>query len=222
MIRLINIALAQNESVPNTPSETTDAVGIIPNCALEKGGAETLQCGLELFTNIADILLGIVGAVFLAVLVYGGVLWLTSRGDSAKVSKSTKMLWSSALGLLIVFGAFSAVSYGVEVLRGQPGTIALEGGYVACVTTEPIRNAEGDVIGAGTPINEGQACAPGFECKSGTCCDTEVLSKDGTCETAADKGENLSSSNLDEIVVEEDYVELEDVQDEYPLLEIFN
>lgn len=162
MIRFINTALAQNVTVPSTPGQAAgtavQAEGIVPACATKFGGAETLDCALQMFINVADIVLGIVGAVFLAVLVYGGILYLTSAGDSGKVQKSTKMLLSSIVGLLIVFGAFSGVTYGVNILRSGDASSLTSDEYVTCGTPS-------------APLNEGGTCGPGLICQEGVCFD---------------------------------------------------
>lgn len=171
MIPFIRAALAANTTVPVTPAgeagTAVEASGIVPTCATQPGGAQTLDCVLQMFINIADILLGVVGAVALAIIVWGGVLYLTSHGNSAQVTKANKMLLSAGVGLLFVFGAFSGVQYGVNVIRGGNGNSNISGEFFTCV----------DAVGE--PANEGQACAAGFVCNAGACCDT--LDLDGKC-----------------------------------------
>lgn len=160
MIPLVRQAFAQNPSVPSTPGQEDGLLnpsqGIVPECATQAGGAQDLNCFLELFINTADILLGLVGAIMLAVLVYGGFLYLTSQGDSSKVGKATKMLTGSLVGLLIVFGAYTGVTWGVQILRGDvSGT---DSTYYLCGTEA-------------NPENDGEACAAGFVCANGACID---------------------------------------------------
>ncbi len=162
MIPFIHEALAQNVTVPSTPGQeagtAVEASGIVPACATKLGGADTLDCALQLFINVADIMLGVVGAIFLAVVVWGGILYLTSRGDSGKVQKATKMMLGSVVGLLIVFGAFSGVQYGVNILRGGDAGSQNSVNFVTCGTVA-------------VPENEGQRCGPRFICQQGVCVD---------------------------------------------------
>ncbi|PIR47460.1 hypothetical protein COV06_03310 [Candidatus Uhrbacteria bacterium CG10_big_fil_rev_8_21_14_0_10_50_16] len=171
MIPFIHTALAANATIPNTPGLSTgtaiDASGIIPTCATKPGGPDAnlaLDCALQLFINIADILMGMVGIILLVVIVWGGVLYLTARGDSAKVTKATKMFISSFIGLLIVFGAFSGVQYGVNVLRSGDASSVSSSEFLTCGAPPPAPVSE--------QLNNGKACAPGFICKAGVCCDT--------------------------------------------------
>ena len=69
------------------------------------------------------------------------------------------MLTGSLVGLLIVFGAFGAVTYGVHFIRGGEGTSRAISQYVTCGTPD-------------VPENEGQVCGPAGTCASGVCVPT--------------------------------------------------
>ncbi len=174
MIFALQTLLAQNPTVPLTPAtERVAGSGIIPQCATQEFGADNLECFLELFINIADVLLGVVGVVLLAVLVWGGIIYLTSAGEPDKIKKATQMFLGSFVGLLITFGAFSAVSWGVAILHGGDAT-QIEGGYYTC-GTPPQKNEHGVVIDAGDPQNENQPCGPNATCYLGVCVDNVIL-----------------------------------------------
>lgn len=54
--------------------------------------------------------LSIIGTITLAMFTYGGVLWLTSMGESDKVEKGKKIFVWTTLGLAIIAGAYTAVT----------------------------------------------------------------------------------------------------------------
>jgi len=63
--------------------------------------------------------LGIVGAIFLAVFVYGGGLWMTAGGDAGKVARAKSALMQSLIGVVIV-----ALSYTIlNVLFSVAGSL---------------------------------------------------------------------------------------------------
>ncbi|MEK7108419.1 MAG: pilin [Patescibacteria group bacterium] len=166
--------LAQNPTVPVTPAaERVAGSGIIPQCATKEFGADSLECVLELFINIADILLGVIGVVLLAIIVWGGLIYLTSSGEPDKVKKATQMFTGAAVGLLIVFGAFAAVSWGVAILRGD-NTSEIAAQYYTCGTPF-LRDERNVVIGDGNPQNDNQPCAPNATCRLGVCVDSASL-----------------------------------------------
>ena len=61
----------------------------------------------ELVNNIVMGILGIVGAIALAMFVYGGVLWMTSMGNQNRIEKGKETLVWATIGLLIVFSSFA-------------------------------------------------------------------------------------------------------------------
>lgn len=69
-------------------------------------GAET---SLEVVIgNIINTLLSISGVIFLVLMVYGGYLWMTARGEEKTVEKAKNVIWSGIIGIIIV-----ALSYGI-------------------------------------------------------------------------------------------------------------
>jgi len=54
-------------------------------------------------------MLSVVGVVFLILMVYGGVRWMTARGESEIVEKSKGIIRNAMTGLVIVFLAYAIV-----------------------------------------------------------------------------------------------------------------
>jgi len=54
--------------------------------------------------------LGISGVVALIMIIYGGVLWLTSGGNTDKVQKGRDTLIWAVLGLIVIFSAYAIVN----------------------------------------------------------------------------------------------------------------
>ncbi len=52
----------------------------------------------------------ILGALFMALVVYGGYLWLVSQGDQKMIDKGKGMIVNAAIGVVIVFSAY-AITY---------------------------------------------------------------------------------------------------------------
>lgn len=53
--------------------------------------------------------LSVVGSIALLMFVYGGFLWLTSRGDAKLVTKGKDTMMWAILGLVIIFSAYVIV-----------------------------------------------------------------------------------------------------------------
>lgn len=77
----------------------------------------TLNDIMQVFVNISNFIIGISGSLVLIVTVYGGFLWLTSQGNSEQIAKGVTAMRGSLIGLLIIFGAFTAINLLTGALR---------------------------------------------------------------------------------------------------------
>ena len=58
-------------------------------------------------TGIVKGLLTLVGVIFMALLIYGGFLYMTSAGNEEKVKKGKNTIIASVIGLLIIISGYS-------------------------------------------------------------------------------------------------------------------
>ncbi len=66
---------------------------------------------IETITVILDWLIGILGIVAVIVIILGGVQYMTSSGDAAKVKKAKDTILYGIVGLVICALAFSIVNF---------------------------------------------------------------------------------------------------------------
>lgn len=84
---------------------------------LQKGSAISLPLPLsdispqKLVGRIISALLGVVGAVALAMFVYGGLRWMTAAGNPEVIKKARATIVWAALGLVMIFGAYAVVNF---------------------------------------------------------------------------------------------------------------
>lgn len=68
--------------------------------------------------QIIRVLLGLLGIIFLALLIFAGYNWMTAAGDEEKVKKSKEQIASAVIGLLIILAAYSITKFVLDcVLR---------------------------------------------------------------------------------------------------------
>ncbi len=75
---------------------------------------------------VVNLLLGLVGTLFLVYMVYAGFVILTSRGEEDKISKAKSTIQTCIIGVLIILMAYGIVSFVTSSLlqiRDVPGTI---------------------------------------------------------------------------------------------------
>ncbi len=93
-----------------SPSPFMDmlAAGLLPNVC---GIGPCQLCDLwQLAHNVIGFLLKIAVPIAIAMLFYGGFLYITAGADGGNVAKGKKTIVSAAIGLLIAFGAYAIVN----------------------------------------------------------------------------------------------------------------
>lgn len=63
-----------------------------------------------IFSSIINTVISMLGIIFIALMIYGGYLWMTARGNEDQVEKSKKLITAAVIGLIIVLSAY-AISY---------------------------------------------------------------------------------------------------------------
>lgn len=70
----------------------------------------------QLIGFFIQALLGISGSIALAMIVYGGFLWLTAGGNPGRIDSGKQTLIWSVLGLLVIFGANILANFVISTL----------------------------------------------------------------------------------------------------------
>jgi Trk-type K+ transport system membrane component len=70
----------------------------------------------SLTVTLIQGLLGILGLVFVILLIYGGVTWMTSMGQEEKIKKARSTIRNSVIGLLIIMLSYAIVFYVLYLL----------------------------------------------------------------------------------------------------------
>lgn len=73
--------------------------------------------------NIIRVMLGLLGVVAVAVIIYGGVVWMTAQGIPEKIEKAKKILIGATIGLVIVLSAFAITSFILNQLLQAVGPV---------------------------------------------------------------------------------------------------
>lgn len=91
------------------------------NQNLESVGAASGLGTASLGTIVARIIrifLGTLGAIAIGITLYGGFLWMTARGDEAKVQKAKDVLRNGAIGLTIILSSYAITEFIISRLQG--------------------------------------------------------------------------------------------------------
>lgn len=106
---LTNLVFAQTEALNLLKETGNTAVGESEARQMETEGFLGSTAGA-----VINVFLGLLGLIFLILILYGGVLWMTAAGNEERVKKATQVIERAVIGLIIV-----AMAYGITyfVLR---------------------------------------------------------------------------------------------------------
>lgn len=104
------MVLAQTDTGTNAlPGDTGQNLPPSSNLKLDNPlGTESVN---ELVGRVINSVMGIVGSLALLMFVYGGLTWMTSSGSQDKVKKGKDILLWSAVGLIVIFGAYALTKF---------------------------------------------------------------------------------------------------------------
>ena len=84
----------------------------------ERAGTTELSDPALVVGRAINIVLSLMGLIFLVLTVYAGYIWMTARGEEEKITKARKIIISSLIGLVIVVSAY-AITFLVVSRLGQ-------------------------------------------------------------------------------------------------------
>lgn len=105
--------------------------GLVLVPCTEKGECQIADL-VQQAINFAKWLMGLAGALFLLVFVYGGAMYLASFGNSAWVTKGKTALTRGAIGIVLVMGAWTIIAYVTSSLGYAGGGAAAGGSKGIC------------------------------------------------------------------------------------------
>lgn len=97
--------------VPVVPVAAQSSVQNGINSAQGDGVPTTLFGDGSIFTTIVNVLLFIIGAICVIMLIWGGIRYTTSAGNSASVTAAKNTIMYAIIGLIIAFLAFAVVNW---------------------------------------------------------------------------------------------------------------
>lgn len=82
-----------------------DAMGTLSNAGNKAG---TGDAEVEnVVGSIINAALSMVGLIFLVLMIYGGFLWMTARGDESAIEKAQKIISAAVVGLVVIMAAYA-------------------------------------------------------------------------------------------------------------------
>lgn len=83
----------------------------------EKMGFSTSSVDINTIVgNLIQSVLALLGVIFLVLVVYGGVLWMTAGGNEKQIEKARDTLFQGVVGLVIVLSAYAVTTFIISTL----------------------------------------------------------------------------------------------------------
>ena len=72
----------------------------------------------EIIGSFIQVFLGLLGIIFLVLVLYAGFLWMTAQGETEKTDKAKKLLTQAVIGLVIIVAAYAISGFVVDAIAG--------------------------------------------------------------------------------------------------------
>jgi hypothetical protein len=136
MVILPTFVLASNYGLTETATQAKLNEGF--------GGQTTIQVFIGTLIGTG---LSFVGVVFFILMLYGGFLWMTARGNEDQTSKAIGTITAGAIGMVIIMASYAITSFLFSSLNPEPQTEGVvdpsepvpPGGFVGPVPPNPVR-----------------------------------------------------------------------------------
>ena len=108
-LNILAVSVAEAEDKGSSVGSLLETAGGAAKYDTEKvkSGAITT---FSIAGGIIKIFLSLLGVIFIALMLYGGYLWMTARGNQEQVTKAKELITSAVIGLVIVVAAY-AITY---------------------------------------------------------------------------------------------------------------
>lgn len=60
---------------------------------------------------IIGLVLSFIGILFLGLIIYAGIMWMTAAGNEQQVTKSKDLIVNAIIGLIVIFAAYAITAY---------------------------------------------------------------------------------------------------------------
>lgn len=130
--------------------------------------------------NVLGTALSFIGVLFFALMVFGGFMWMTARGNEEQTKKALSTITAAVIGLIIVLSSYTITSFVFKSVGIQSGDATpsgdVTGANAECVAFNPsfscneIGNCDVDVAVQTEANNTAKCTAAGTDkCVTGLC-----------------------------------------------------
>jgi hypothetical protein len=128
MATVLTIGLGSASSVL---AISVDQTGL--TATAETAGVSNARSVADIVGTTVNAVLSLTGVILLLLVIYAGFQWMTAQGEAEKVKKAKATLINAAIGMIIVFSAYSISNYVFTNVYTATQEQGSAGGFEACV-----------------------------------------------------------------------------------------
>lgn len=110
---VFNVCLASES--PLSPETVGKMEEQDKNFAIKAGFRTNTSIG-DVVANVIQAVLGLLGIIFIVLMVYAGYLWMMAGGNEEQVKKAKDLIRAAIIGLIIIVAAYSITYFVFEAL----------------------------------------------------------------------------------------------------------
>lgn len=107
---VFNFSLANTSAAPNLKDAFNSNLNSTAEKAAYKINPDDTDALADSINSMINIVLTLLGVIFIGLSVYGGFLYMTARGNEEQTKKGQSVIVQSLIGLIIVLSAY-AISF---------------------------------------------------------------------------------------------------------------
>lgn len=115
-VTMFLVAGVFGQLMPVLAAPATTKSKFLPNCVLDDKLDLTGDCGdisifIWVLLNASKYVFSIIGAIALAVFIYGGFVLIISQGSEEKITQGTDAMKAAVIGLAVAFFGYFLIKY---------------------------------------------------------------------------------------------------------------
>lgn len=107
----VNPGVVSAQSTNCDPTSSNASIGTGANCAKGNGQRDNLFGENSIFTAITNAALFLIGAVSVIMLIYGGIRYTISGGDSSAITAAKNTILYAIVGIVVALLAYAIVNF---------------------------------------------------------------------------------------------------------------
>ena len=116
----MNLVLAEESGISPASGITEENGSILSqglDTAAKEGGMQTSTTLGAYIGKVLGVALQYLGIIFIILIIYAGIMWMTAGGEPAVVKKATSWMINAVIGLAITLMAYQVVGYIIERIK---------------------------------------------------------------------------------------------------------